>query len=76
MKGNKYIKCVRVDSRQLDHGLIGTKVYVTEGEIVDGIMPVERLVRDATFSEDHSEAMDSAVEKLVNKYRDNGFEVL
>ncbi|EPL4590352.1 hypothetical protein QDT92_005482 [Klebsiella pneumoniae] len=49
MKGNKYIKRVRVDSRQLDSGMIGTKVYVTEGEVVNGIMPVERLVRDATF---------------------------
>lgn len=26
MKGNKYIKRVRVDSRQLDSGMIGTKV--------------------------------------------------
>nr|QEQ69504.1 hypothetical protein [Klebsiella pneumoniae]QEQ70228.1 hypothetical protein [Klebsiella pneumoniae] len=34
MKGNKYIKRVRVDSRQLDSGMIGTKVYVTEGEVV------------------------------------------
>ncbi|SWS46782.1 hypothetical protein [Klebsiella pneumoniae] len=42
MKGNKYIKRVRVDSRQLDSGMIGTKVYVTEGEVVNGIMPVER----------------------------------
>ncbi|MCY2114326.1 hypothetical protein OW779_20960 [Klebsiella pneumoniae] len=72
MKGNKYIKRVRVDSRQLDSGMIGTKVYVTEGEVVNGIMPVERLVRDATFSE----AMDSAVERLVTKYIANGFEVL
>ncbi len=76
MKGNKYIKRVRVDSRQLDSGMIGTKVYVTEGEVVNGIMPVERLVRDATFSEDYSEAMDSAVERLVAKYIANGFEVL
>lgn len=40
MKGNKYIKRVRVDSRQLDSGMFGTKVYITEGEVVDGIMPV------------------------------------
>ncbi len=39
-------------------------------------MPVERLVRDATFSEDNSEVMDSAVERLVAKYIANGFEVL
>ncbi|EPJ5738033.1 hypothetical protein P4O32_005733, partial [Klebsiella oxytoca] len=76
MKGNKYIKRVRVDSRQLDSGMFGTKVYITEGEVVDGIMPVERLVRDTKFSEANSEAMDSAVERLVNKYRSNGFEVL
>ncbi|MCC5458150.1 hypothetical protein LMR84_24535 [Klebsiella variicola] len=56
--------------------MIGTKVYVTEGEVVNGIMPVERLVRDATFSEDNSESMDSAVERLVAKYIANGFEVL
>ena len=35
MKGEKYIKRVRVDSRQLDGGMIGTKIYVTEGEVVD-----------------------------------------
>jgi hypothetical protein len=34
MKGNKYIKRVRVDSRQLDSGMIGTKVYVTEGKLL------------------------------------------
>lgn len=56
--------------------MFGTKVYITEGEVVDGIMPVERLVRDTKFSEANSEAMDSAVERLVNKYRSNGFEVL
>jgi hypothetical protein len=37
MKGEKYIKRVRVDSRQLDSGMIGTKIYVTEGEVVDGV---------------------------------------
>ncbi len=76
MKGNKYIKRVRVDSRQLDGGMIGTKIYVTEGEVVDGVLPVERLVRDSSFSEENSEVMDSVVDKLVSKYRNNGYEIL
>ncbi len=75
MKGNKYIKRVCVDSsiRQWDDWNQGIR---HRREVVNGIMPVERLVRDATFSEDNSEAMDSAVERLVAKYIANGFEVL
>lgn len=76
MKGAKYIKRVRVDSRQLDGGMIGTKIYVTEGEVIDGVFPVERLVRDTRFPDEKSDVMDSTVDKLVSKYRNNGYEIL
>lgn len=76
MKGNNYIKRVRVDSRKLENGMIGTKIFVTEGEVVDGIMPAERIVRDSKFTEKNSDVMDSLVDKLVSKYRDNGYEVI
>ena len=49
MKGNKYIKRVRVDSRQFRQWDDWNQGIRHRRGSVNGIMPVERLVRDATF---------------------------
>ncbi|WP_172694337.1 hypothetical protein [Klebsiella pneumoniae] len=78
---NRLIRCVCGKKIGPDPRNFNQRVSLGRNDLLirtflNGIMPVERLVRDATFSEDNSEAMDSAVERLVAKYIANGFEVL